>query len=127
MPARVLVVDDNRDVADTLGMVLELHGAAVRVAYGGADALRADEEFRPHAGLFDINMPGMDGCELARRVRERHAGQPLLLVAVTGVTDADAVERTAAAGFDRHVTKPAEPGELLRLVTNYHRSHFPDD
>ncbi|MBN9523625.1 response regulator [bacterium] len=71
---RVLVVDDNRDAADSLGLLLELNGAAVRVAYGGVDALAQAEDFRPHVGLFDIHMPGMSGLELARAMRERAGG-----------------------------------------------------
>jgi len=124
---RVLVVDDNRDAADSLGLLLELNGAAVRVAYGGADALREAETFRPHVGLFDIHMPGMSGLELARAMRERADGGPLLLIAVTGVSDEDAVERTAAAGFDRHLTKPADPAELDRAAWAFLREHHPRD
>lgn len=122
---RVLVVDDNRDAADTLGWLLELRGAEVRVAYGGAAALTQAETFHPHIGLFDIDMPGMTGLELAREMRKRADDGPLLLIAVTGVSDADAVARTAAAGFDRHVTKPADPAELEREAWDFLRTNFP--
>jgi CheY-like chemotaxis protein len=125
VPLRVLVVDDNRDAADSLGLLLELNGAVIRVAYGGADALAQAEAFRPHVGLFDIDMPGMSGLELAREMRKRPGDGPLLLIAVTGVSDTQAVERTAAAGFDRHVTKPADPTDLDREAWSFLREHYP--
>jgi CheY-like chemotaxis protein len=84
VPLRVLVVDDNTDAADSLGLLLELNGAEVRVAYRGAEALALAAAYRPHVGFFDIDMPGMSGLELAREVRRR-AGGPLLLIDVTGV------------------------------------------
>jgi CheY-like chemotaxis protein len=127
VPLRVLVVDDNRDVADSLALLLELNGAVVRVAYGGAEALALAADFRPRVGLFDIDMPGMSGLELAREMRKRAGEDPLLLIAVTGVSSEDAVGRTAAAGFDRHVTKPADPDELDRAAWDFLRAHYPDE
>ena len=115
----VLVVDDNRDAADSLAGLLLLCGAAVRVCYGGEDAARAAGEFRPDVGLFDVNMPGIDGCELARRVRSAAGDRPLLLVAVTGVSDYAAMCRTAAAGFNLHLTKPADPRELVATLAEF--------
>jgi DNA-binding response OmpR family regulator len=127
VPLRVLIVDDNRDAADSFGMVMELLGVDFRVAYRGSDALRVADEFRPHAGLFDIDMPGMSGLELARQMRERRGTDPLLLVAVTGVGTEDAHVRTAAAGFDLHLTKPAAPDEMVRLVLEFYREHYSGD
>jgi CheY-like chemotaxis protein len=116
---RVLVVDDNTDAADSLGELLGLVGAEVRVRYDGPAGLDAARDLRPQAGVLDIDMPGMDGCELARRLGEAAGSEPLLLVAVTGVSDPAARERARAAGFALHLAKPAEPEEVLLALGNY--------
>ncbi len=113
---RVLVVDDNRDAADTLAGLLVLCGADVRVCYDGAEGARVAAEYRPDVGLFDVNMPRVGGCELARRVRAGAGRRPVLLVAITGVSTARACEETAGAGFNHHLTKPADPTEVLALL-----------
>lgn len=123
---RVLVVDDYRDAADALGLLLAMLGVEVRVCHGGADALRVANAFRPHVGLLDVDMPGMGGCELARRLR-LELGGPLLLVAATGVGSDEARGRTAAAGFDLHWTKTRDVTELLPVMTTFCRTHFTDD
>ncbi|HEX4608408.1 MAG TPA: response regulator [Urbifossiella sp.] len=110
----MLVADDNYDAADTLGGLLLLCGATVRVCCDGAEAAQLAEDFRPDVGLFDANMPGLDGCGLARRARDLAGRRPLLLVAITGVSDHEAQRRTAAAGFNLHLTKPADPAGLIR-------------
>ncbi|WP_166636771.1 PAS domain S-box protein [Cognatilysobacter terrigena] len=103
---RVLVVDDNRDAAETLGMMLELDGHAICVAYSALDGLRLVDEFRPDIAFLDIGMPVMNGYELARRLRDRDDGDAMMLVAVSG-WGADADKQDAAdAGFDLHLTKP---------------------
>jgi DNA-binding response OmpR family regulator len=127
VPLRVLIVDDNRDAADSLGLIFEINGADVRVAYDGADALRQAVEFRPHVGLFDVDMPGMSGLDLARTMRERQGDGPLLLIAVTGVDTDDARGRTTLAGFDGHITKPADPTDLDRVAWDFFRAHFPGE
>jgi CheY-like chemotaxis protein len=127
VPLRVLIVDDNRDAADCLGLLFDLVGAEARVAYGGVDALKQAAEFHPHAGLLDIDMPGMSGLELAREMRAWPRGGPLLLVAVTGVSDEEARRRTAAAGFDHHLTKPVDGSELVRLVNGFYRASYPTE
>jgi DNA-binding response OmpR family regulator len=114
----VLVVDDNRDAADTLGIILQMLGAKVRVCYDAKAATAALREFWPHVGLFDVNMPGMDGVELAGRVRAAARGRPVLLVAITGVSDEYARARTAAA-FDLHFTKPADPAALFATINRF--------
>ena len=116
---KILVADDNRDAADTLGGLLMLCGAAVRVCYDGAEAARVAEDFRPDVGLFDVNMPRLDGCGLAGRARELAGRQPLLLVAITGVSDGEARRRTAAAGFNLHLTEPADPAGLIRTLAQF--------
>jgi two-component system, OmpR family, response regulator len=116
---KILVVDDNRDAADTLAALLMLCGADVRVCYDGATGIREATEFRPDVGLFDVNMPWMGGCELAQRVRAGAGGRPILLVAVTGVSDPDAMRRTAVAGFNLHLTKPADPAGLVATLADF--------
>jgi CheY-like chemotaxis protein len=119
---RMLVVDDNRDAADSLGIIYGMLGAQVRVCYDGASALAELGSFWPHVGLFDVNMPGIDGVELARRVRAAARGRPLLLAAITGVSDEDARARTAAV-FDAHLTKPADPADLFAVIKRFKDEH----
>lgn len=118
-PIRILCVDDNRDSAESLALMLQLVGLEAQAAFDGPSALEAARRFRPHACVSDINMPGMNGYELARRLRAMAGGQPLLLVAVTARTTDDDRQRAAAAGFDLHLNKPADPAELLRTVRSY--------
>jgi CheY-like chemotaxis protein len=116
---KVLVVDDNHDAADTLAALLMLCGADVRVCYDGAAGVREAEAFRPDVGLFDVNMPWMNGCDLAKRVRSDAGGRPLLLIAVTGVSDATARRQTAGAGFNLHLTKPTDPAGLVATLADF--------
>jgi signal transduction histidine kinase/CheY-like chemotaxis protein len=114
---RILVVDDNRDAADTLGLLLEADGAEVRVVYDGRAALAMAESFEPTSVLLDIGMPGMDGYEVARRLRqdERFAG--VRIAALTGWgQDADR-RQTRNRGFSHHLTKPVSIEELHRILT----------
>ena len=104
---RVVVVDDNRDAADTLAVLLEMEGAQVRVAYDGPSALDVIEDFRPKAVVLDLGMPGMDGYEVARWIRHRPDMDSLTLIALTGWGSAADREMTSEAGFDHHFTKPA--------------------
>jgi CheY-like chemotaxis protein/two-component sensor histidine kinase len=113
---RVLVVDDNRDAAESLGMLLEMEHCKVSVAFDGLQALEALETFKPDIALLDIGMPGMDGYELARRIRATPRGRKLVLVALTGWSQADDKKRAADAGFDEHLTKPVDPDVLNRLL-----------
>jgi PAS domain S-box-containing protein len=113
---RVLVVDDNRDAADSLGMLLEALGAEVSVVHSGADALEAFARVAPALVLLDIGMPGMDGYEVARRIRASHPGQPVSIVALTGWGQEEDRRRARAAGFDHHLTKPADMDVLQRLL-----------
>ena len=112
---RVLVVDDNRDAADSLAMVLRLHGDQVDVAYDGVVGLAAAERLRPDVILLDIGLPGLSGDEACRRLRSAPWGQDVLLIALTGWGQDDDRRDTMAAGFDAHVVKPANPDDLLEL------------
>ncbi|WP_020652476.1 PAS domain S-box protein [Massilia niastensis] len=105
---RILVVDDNRDAADSLAMLLHGDGAEVRAVYGGEAALAAVAEFHPSTVLLDLGMPGMDGFETARRLRALEGGRALGLVALTGWGQEADRRRTQEAGFDRHLTKPVD-------------------
>lgn len=113
---RLLVVDDNRDAADSLALVLETLGAQVQVAHDGAAAIDTFERFAPHIVLLDLGMPGMNGFEVARRLRERANGHAVTLVALTGWGQADDRRRTRAAGFDHHLVKPVDMGALQALL-----------
>jgi PAS domain S-box-containing protein len=103
---RVLVVDDLRDNADSLALVLQTMGHEVQVAYDGEQALLAAEHFRPEVALVDLGMPNVDGYEVCRRIRARPWGATVLLIAQTGWGQEFDRRRTAAAGFDHHMVKP---------------------
>jgi CheY-like chemotaxis protein len=118
-PVNVLVVDDNPDAAESLALVLGQAGHAVRVAGDGLAALDAARETRPEVVLLDLGMPGMNGFEAARRLREDPAACPALLVAVTGWSSDDDRRRTRAAGFAHHLTKPADPAQVLALLGEF--------
>ncbi len=113
---RVLVVDDNRDAADTLSALLDLLGHNAQVANDGRAALDAMQDFRPQVVFLDIGMPGMNGYEVAEAIRnDRRFDQPLL-VALTGWGGEDDRQRTSAAGFDLHLTKPVDLGEIEKML-----------
>jgi CheY-like chemotaxis protein len=113
---RVLVVDDNRDAADSLAMLLSMHGYSVEVAGDGSMALERAADFQPEIMLLDIGMPGLNGYELARRIRQQPWGGATRLAAITGWGQAEDKARAQAAGFDHHLTKPVDPAEVLALV-----------
>ena len=112
---RVLIVDDNRDAADTLRQLAAILGNEVEVAYDGRSAVAAFERFAPSIVLCDIGLPGMDGYQIATELRSRACG-PLTLVAVTGFAQDEDRRRTAAAGFDHHLVKPIEFETLTTLL-----------
>ena len=117
-PRRVLVVDDNRDAAESLGALLELLGAEVRLAHAGPDALEVAHAYDPSVVLLDIGMPGMDGYEVARRLRAQQNGKRVSIVALTGWGQDDDRRRTSEAGFDHHLVKPAEIAQLQSLLAS---------
>jgi signal transduction histidine kinase len=114
----VLVVDDNCDAADSLSMLLRLAGAKVTVAYDGASALAAIPIHQPHVVLLDVGMPGMDGYTVASRIRQDAQNNDMLLIALTGFGQEDDRKRSSAAGFNDHLTKPADLQALLSLVAS---------
>jgi len=115
-PKRLLVVEDNRDVAEMLSEVLRTYGYSTRVAYDGISALELAKSFRPDVALVDIGLPLMDGYQLARRLRQLPELRALRLFAVTGYSQIADRLRSAQAGFDRHLVKPVNLEELRRLI-----------
>jgi CheY-like chemotaxis protein len=111
---RILVVDDNRDTADTLGWLVESCGHEVQVAYDGAKVLAAADTFRPHVVLLDIGLPNLNGYELAGMLRERLTG--VLIIAVTGHGNAAQRQRAAEAGFNFLLEKPIDPDTLTEFL-----------
>jgi len=115
-PTGILVIEDNVDACDAMAELLRLHGHDVTVALDGLDGMERFDAVLPRVVLCDIGLPGIDGYEVARRVRARgHEPRPIL-VAVTGYGGTQASEDAIAAGFDRHVVKPVDPDALMRLI-----------
>ena len=112
----VLVVDDNRDAADSLCMLLRLWGYECRAAYDGAAGLQAACDYQPDCLLLDIAMPGLDGYTLARRVRAQPSLVRAKLIALTAYSDETHVRRSQEAGFDLHFVKPTDPLDMKRLM-----------
>jgi PAS domain S-box-containing protein len=121
LPLRILVVDDHRDAADSLAKLLKRSGADVEVAYDGLTALQVVERFHPVMVLLDLGMNGMDGYDVARRIRERTELDDVTLVAVTGWGQEEVRHRSTAAGFDHHLIKPVDVDELRALVPSVSR------
>jgi signal transduction histidine kinase len=117
-PRRILIVDDNRDAADTLAALLGRLGATVAVAYGGVEALERTSTFAPDVVLLDIGMPEVDGYEVARRIRAAGATD-VLLVALTGWGQDQDIRRSRAAGFDHHLVKPPDIERLREILTSH--------
>lgn len=118
---RVLVVDDNRDSALSLAMLLDLAGHQTRQAFDGLEAVAAAAEFSPDLVLLDIGLPKLNGYEAARRIRQTAAGKRLTLVAVTGWGQDDDRRRSQDAGFDTHMVKPVDHATLMRLIADLPR------
>jgi len=119
---RILVVDDNRDAADSLAMVLGKAGHETFTAYTGERALQIGEREHPDVIVLDIGMPDMTGYEAAQRVRRTKWGNDILLLAITGWGQKEDIERALKAGFDFHMTKPADPERVENLLGEYLKS-----
>jgi len=117
---RVLVVDDDRDTADSLSRLVTIWGHDVRVAYGGAAALAMAAAERPDVLLLDVAMPAMDGRHLAQHLRRQPFFEDTLLVAVTGYAD-EANRRLCEGAFDHYLIKPVEPSALEKLLLDRDR------
>lgn len=117
-PRRILVVDDNRDAAFTLAMLLETKGHDSSTAHDGMEAVRKADEIRPDVILLDIGLPKMNGYNVCRRIREQPWGQDMVIIAATGWGQAEDRERSEGAGFDDHLVKPIDHTELQGLLAS---------
>jgi CheY-like chemotaxis protein len=121
-PRRVLIVDDNEDSANSLAMILKLGGHETASVYTAVDALQHAATFKPDVVLLDIGLPGMDGYEVAQKMRELPGLRDIRLVAVTGYGRSDDRMRAREAGFDDHLTKPVEFAVLERTLAGIRAS-----
>ncbi len=113
---RILAVDDNTDAAESLALLLRLQGHEVRIAHDGLTALQEAEAFRPEVVLMDLDLPQMDGYEVARRLRSQEGLKHTFLVALTGFGRSTDRQRVQEAGFDAHLINPADPATLAQVV-----------
>jgi CheY-like chemotaxis protein len=113
---RILVVDDSRDAAESLAMMLKIMGHDVRTVYDGEEGVAAAAKYQPELVLLDLGMPKLDGYEVARRIRAQNRAGDLYLVALTGWGSEDDKRRTQNSGFDRHLVKPVDVDGLKRMI-----------
>lgn len=118
---RLMVIDDNRDAAESMSMLFELWGHEVICVYDGRTALETAAKFRPDAVFLDIGLPGMDGYEIAERLRESPQAARAVLVAITGYGQDEDRRRSREAGIDHHLVKPVAPDTLLALLDSLER------
>jgi CheY-like chemotaxis protein len=121
-PQRVLLVDDNIDAVAMLDVLLRLDGHDVRIAHSGVDALECLQDFAADAVLLDIGLPGLDGYEVARRVRQNARFDNTRLIAMTGYGQEQDQERARAAGFAAHLVKPVQFSQIQRELAGTSRS-----
>jgi CheY-like chemotaxis protein len=112
------VVDDNRDAADSLGILLKFLGADVHIVHNGPAALEALRTYQPSVMLLDIGMLGMDGYEVARHMRQRPEGRDVTLIALTGWGQEEDQRRSREAGIDHHLVKPVDLSALQALLAS---------
>jgi len=113
---RILVVEDNRDSADSLRRLLEFSGHEVAVAYSGHDGVQAAEQYQPDVVLCDIGLPGLDGYGVARKLRNNPTTAKARLIAVTAYGQDEDRRRSHEAGFEQHLVKPVDPDALQRVL-----------
>jgi PAS domain S-box-containing protein len=116
---RILVVDDNVDAAETMAMMLELGGYGVRTAFSGPEAIEVALSYQPDVIFLDIGLPGMNGYEVAQKLRANPLTEAARLIALTGWGTNDDQRRSERAGFDAHVTKPVEPDQIDRVLAKH--------
>jgi PAS domain S-box-containing protein len=115
---RILIVDDNRDGADSLARLLQLMGNEVGTAYDGEEAVKAAGSLQPDVVLLDIGMPKLNGYDACRRIRQQTWGKEMFLIALTGWGQEEDRRRTEEAGFNHHIVKPVDPAALLQLLAS---------
>jgi CheY-like chemotaxis protein len=113
---RILVVEDSRDAADSLRLLLELYGYEVQVAYSGPAGVKAAEQWRPDVILCDIGLPEMDGYSVAGELRRKPTTAQVRLIALTGYGQEEDRRRSREAGFDHHLVKPVDPETLVNVL-----------
>jgi two-component system CheB/CheR fusion protein len=121
MGRRLLVIDDNKDAAESMSMLFELWGYEVVCAFDGRAALETAVKYRPDAVFLDIGLPGMDGYQIAERLRELPEGTRAVLVAITGYGQDEDRRRSREAGIDHHLVKPVAPETLHKLLDSLDR------
>jgi PAS domain S-box-containing protein len=117
-PLKILIADDNRDSAESLGMLLALSGHEIHLAHDGRSAFELAGAMRPEVALLDIGMPGMDGYEVAASIRHESWGRAMTLIAITGWGQEDNKKAAQAAGFDHHLTKPMDSAVLDAILAS---------
>jgi DNA-binding response OmpR family regulator len=115
--SRILIVDDNRDAADSLGLLLGLDGHDVRVAYAGRQALETAKEFLPDVAILDLGLPDLSGYDVAQLMRQDPLLQRVALIALTGWGQEEHKQRARDAGFDFHLTKPVDLDRLAAVLS----------
>ena len=113
---RILVIDDNHDAAQILGMVLEMSGHEVHLAYDGEQAVAMARDLLPEIALVDIGLPKLNGYGVAEHIRAEPWGEKMVLIALTGWGHEDDKRRAIAAGFNFHLTKPVDPDQVDALI-----------
>jgi CheY-like chemotaxis protein len=120
---RILIVDDNRDSAESLAMLMEITGNQTYLAHDGVEAVAAVEKYRPEVVLLDIGLPELNGYEVCRRVREKPWGKDIVVIALTGWGQEDDRRRSEEAGFNGHLVKPVDYDKLLDLLASFNESN----
>jgi two-component system OmpR family response regulator len=125
--AQVLVVEDHADTVESMAKLLELFGHEVQIARDGPQAIAAARRWRPEFILLDLGLPGMDGYEVARRLRQEGPCQETVVIAVTGYGQPEDRERSRAAGIDHHLLKPVDPDVWRSLLSRSEAAGGGDD
>lgn len=115
---RILVVDDNRDSALSLAMLLKLLGNTTETAHDGLEAVTLAESFRPDVVLLDLGLPKLNGYEAAQRIRSEEWGKQMIIIAVTGWSQEEHSAKAKEAGFDGHLVKPVDHNALSKLLND---------
>ncbi|TCG04084.1 hypothetical protein BZM27_43470 [Paraburkholderia steynii] len=119
---RVLIVDDNRDVADSLALILRMHNYEVRTADDGPSALQVAAAWLPEVILLDIGLPGMSGQDVAKELKALSQTRRSMLIAMTGFGSGEDISQSAEAGFSHHLVKPVDPDMLIGLLRDMNPS-----
>ncbi|HVY80240.1 MAG TPA: response regulator [Steroidobacteraceae bacterium] len=123
-PLRVLIADDYPDAAESVALLLAGLRVETRLAEDGEAALTIAQEWRPELCVLDLEMPKMDGCEVARRIRALRGEYRPLLIAFSGWTGSEHKRSALQAGFDHYLMKPVEPQKLMRIIRSFQRARF---